>query len=131
MKKRPRKRGQLISAARDMVGAGKEKIVVSPAEYQAIKAGAIGKTDLVKILNNCNLESLREQATPKSQKKSLSAAQESLIIARARAGLDRTGQYSASALAERMGVSVKTIYNVVNDAGIKLSEQNQSGNSDV
>lgn len=110
-----KKRGQAIAAARNILGAGKERIDVSEKEYEAIQAGAISKTALTNILNNCNLDVLRERATPKN-KKTLSAAEKASILVLARSGV------GAAALSDRLQVSVKTIYKYLEEANIDVSK---------
>lgn len=65
-----RKIGQrALSAARDEVGsvARRERsIQITDREWEAIQSGAISKTQLTKILNNTDVDVLREKATPRT-----------------------------------------------------------------
>ena len=65
-----RKIGQrALSTARDDVGSVARRdrsIQITDREWEAIQSGAISKTQLKKILNNTDVDVLREKATPKA-----------------------------------------------------------------
>ena len=58
-------RGQALQDARLRTGAGKTRITVSDREWEAIQAGAISNHRLERILNNADMDSIRERATPR------------------------------------------------------------------
>ena len=65
-----RKIGQrALSSARDEVGSVARRdrsIQITDREWEAIQSGAISKTQLKKILNNADVDVLREKATPRA-----------------------------------------------------------------
>ncbi|MBR6640580.1 MAG: helix-turn-helix domain-containing protein [Clostridia bacterium] len=77
-------------------------INITDKEWEAIQAGAISENKLKKILNNSDVDSLRERAMPKATK-SLSAAQ----INRIKRLSD--SNFTLNQIAEKMGVSSATI----------------------
>ena len=98
-----------LSRARDRVGAKKKDklIKITPREWEAIQAGAIHKTTLKSILNNTDLNVVRNYATPKTMT-SLTPAKE----ARARAMIN-SGRYTQAEVARALGVSVSTIQRAI------------------
>lgn len=97
-----KKKGQLIIKARDAVGAHKPKIDISPNEWEAIQAGAIGSTKLRLILDNADPKVVKEYATPRNRT-TLPESKQQLIKTLANSG------YTQSEIADRIGVSVSTI----------------------
>ncbi|MFL5664906.1 MAG: helix-turn-helix domain-containing protein [Ktedonobacteraceae bacterium] len=57
-------KGQALKDARLRTGAGKTRITVTDREWEAIQAGAISNHRLERILNNADIDSIRERATP-------------------------------------------------------------------
>ena len=107
-----RKKGQqALNSARAKIGASgrKSKIVISEKEWEAINANAIKTTKLKSILNNTDLDVIKDFATPK-QSKGLSDAK----IARAKAML-ASGYYTQADVAEQFGISPTTLMRYVND----------------
>lgn len=93
-----------LSTARSDYGSVARRdrsIQINDKEWEAIQAGAISKTQLKKILNNADIDVLRERATPKSTK-SLSSAKISRIKAMAET-------YTIGEIAEKFGISPATV----------------------
>lgn len=61
-------KAQALTEARLRTGAGKERIEITDLEWQAIQAGAVSASRLTEILNNANMDRVRELATPKTTK---------------------------------------------------------------
>ena len=99
-------KGQALEEARLRTGAKKQTIEITDKEWEAIQAGAISQNTLTQILNNADLDAVKQLATPRSST-GLSAAK----TAQARARLDRG--YTLAEVAEQLGVSVTTINNAV------------------
>lgn len=57
-----------LGKARVVTGADKQKIDITPREWEAIQAGAIAKTNLRRILANTDLDKVKAYATPKPKK---------------------------------------------------------------
>lgn len=91
-----------LAAARASVGAGKQKIEITNREWEAIQAGAVHDSTLLKILANTDSKELRAKAMPRGT--TVSAAK----IARAKA-MRASGDYTWAELSEILGVSVTTL----------------------
>jgi hypothetical protein len=96
-------RAKALKAARIRVGAKKTQIKITAKEWEAIQAGAISKTQLEKILDNTDIEKVKELATPK-EKKGMSSAD----LSRAMSML-AGDKYSTADVARQLGVSVSTL----------------------
>lgn len=103
---RQRAKAVALTQARAEVGAGKDKIVISDKEWEAIQAHAISTSKLNEILNNTDMESVKKRAMPKGREKILSASDLNRMYAML-ANKNNTVQDVANAL----GVSVSTIHN--------------------
>lgn len=97
-------RQKALRAARERVGSDKEgrRVTITDREWEAIQAGAISHTMLSDILDNTDLDAIRQRATPRT-KKGLHPVSE----ARATAMLD--AGYTQAEIADALGVSPSTI----------------------
>lgn len=95
-------KAQALAGARDNVGASKQKVVISPAEWKAIQAGAVSSSKLKSILNNADMDQVRSVASPKASKE-MSTSKVSLAKSLAAVG------YTNAEIAERLGVSSSTV----------------------
>lgn len=95
-------KGQALAEARQRVGAKKERIPITPKEWEAIQAGAISNNVLMQILNNTDLDVIRQYATPKT-KTILSGAK----LSKAKLLLD--SGYTQAEVAESLGISTSTL----------------------
>jgi hypothetical protein len=95
-------KAKALKAARIRVGAKKTLIDITPKEWEAIQAGAISKTQLEKILENTDLDKIKELATPR-EKRGMSAGDYS------RALQMLANDYSRADVARQLGVSVSTL----------------------
>lgn len=95
---------QALTAARIEVGAKRKLIEINDREWEAIQAGAISETRLKQILNNTDIDKIKERATPRKMK-TLSGAQINKIKAMGASG------YSTAQIAKAMGVSPSTVSN--------------------
>jgi hypothetical protein len=94
-------KSQALEEARNRTGAKKKKIDITPDEWAAIQAGAISDTKLKSILDNADMDKVREYATPKN--KLLMSPNK---VARAQALLEK---YTRAEVAARLGVSLSTL----------------------
>lgn len=95
-------KGQALEEARNRVGAKKKRVEITPDEWKAIQAGAISDSKLNSILDNADMDKVREYATPKAK----------LLMTptrtnQAKALLDRG--YSRAEVAAKLGVSISTL----------------------
>ena len=95
-------RGQALAGARARVGAHKAVINISDKEWEAIQAGAVSKTTLEKILDNSNLDQVKQLATPRTDK-----VMSPGDISRAKS-LEASGRTQAE-IADILGVSTTTL----------------------
>lgn len=102
-------KNQTLEGARYRVGANKKvsNIVISDREWEAIQAGAISPTQLGNILNNTDMDRIRELATPRVKY----GMQPSQI---ATAKLMNNNGYTMAEIADRLGVSTSTISKAIN-----------------
>lgn len=107
-----RKVGQrALTNARDEVGSIKRSdrsIKITDQEWEAIQAGAISKTKLNDILNNTDVDKLKERAMPRSTV-ALSNAKVSQIKA-------MSGSFTIAQIAQKYNVSPATISKVLKES---------------
>lgn len=95
---------QALSKARNELNSVSRRdrsIKITDKEWEAIQAGAISENVLKKILDNTDVDTLRERATPRTTKE-LSSAKVSRIKA-------MSASYTLQQIADKMGVSVSTV----------------------
>lgn len=95
---------QALTQARAEVGAKRETIKITDREWEAIQAGAISENKLIQIIDNVDIDSLRQRAMPRATT-TLSTAKQNKIAAMNASG------YSTSEIAEALGVSTSTVSN--------------------
>lgn len=95
-------RNQALKTARARINAEKKIIDITPSEWEAIQAGAISGSKLSDILDNADIEKVKQLATPKQTKKMTSAK-----TARAK-NLYAAG-YTQAEIAQALGVSLSTL----------------------
>lgn len=98
---------QALTQARALVGAKREAIKITDREWEAIQAGAISENQLKQIINNADIDSLRQRAMPRSTT-TLSVAKQNKI-----ASMNASG-YSTSEIAEALGISTSTVHKYLN-----------------
>lgn len=101
-------KNRALSEARIKVGAKKEPIVISPAEWKAIQAGAISTSKLKDIISNSDLDTLKKLAMPK-ESRLISPAKKNQVRA-----LEARG-YSLSEIAEAVGISSSSVNDILKD----------------
>lgn len=98
--------GQALSEARIRTGASKQQIEITPREWEAIQAGAVSQNTLTQILNNTNLDVVKQYATPRDSQP-LSSAMKS------RASMMLKSGYTQSEVAESLGISTSTLSKLI------------------
>lgn len=93
---------QFLTAARLEVGAQRYKINITPKEWTAIQAGAISDSLLKQILDATDTNTVREYATPRSEK-GLSNTKITRLFSLRRSG------YSNAEIAESLNIPVSTV----------------------
>ena len=95
---------QALSKARselNSVSRRDRSIKITDKEWEAIQAGAVSENVLKKILDNTDVDNLRERATPRASKQLTQAK-----IAKIKA---MSASYTLQQIADKMGVSVSTV----------------------
>jgi hypothetical protein len=100
--------GLALTEARSRVGATKQKIKITDDEWAAIQSGAITASKLKAIIDNTDVEDLRERATPRNR-----PVMNSANLALAKSML--ASGYTAAEVASRLGVSTSTIYSALEE----------------
>lgn len=95
-------KGQALTEARLRTGAKKHRIEITLKEWTAIQSGAISNNVLTQILNNTDLDRVKELATPRTRK-SMTPTK----IARAKSMMSRG--YTQAQIADQLGVSIGTL----------------------
>ena len=101
-------KSRALEYARAVTGAGKQNIPISDREWEAIQAGAISDSKVREILNNTDIDKLRERAMPRSTTGMATAK-----VQRAQSMLDRG--YTWEEVASAMGVSVSTLKRAIDE----------------
>ena len=99
-----RLRQQALSAARQRFGANRQNVMVNitDREWDAIQAGAVSNSLLVRILANTDMDSVKQRALPKTEQ-AISTARQRRIKTLLSAG------YTVAEVAESVGVSTSTV----------------------
>jgi hypothetical protein len=100
-------RNQALAEARVRTGAKKTLVDITDREWEAIQAGAISPHKLKQIVDNANLDRIKQLATPRS-----TATLSSTKLKKAQVLLDSGA--SRADVAEALGVSVKVLTNAMN-----------------
>jgi hypothetical protein len=93
---------QALTEARNRTGAGKQRIKITPDEWEAVQANAISASKLNDILNNADMDLVKDLATPKNTKLMTTTKTN-----RAQAML--ASGYTRSEVASALGVSLSTL----------------------
>lgn len=88
--------------ARNRTGAGKQRIVFTDKEWEAIQAGAVSSSMVKQMLDNADMDRVKELATPRTGTVMTGAKQ-------ARAKAMQSSGFTPSEIAEALGVSVSTL----------------------
>jgi DNA-binding CsgD family transcriptional regulator len=105
-----RLKGQALAEARTRTGAKKQRIEFTPKEWEAVQAGAISPSKLNQILNNADLDQVKQLAMPR-QATVMTPATMSLAKSRLAAG------YTQAEVADMLGIPVSTL-----NTGLKREE---------
>ena len=104
--KKKKIRGQELNRARNLVGAKKDLVNITDSEWEAIQAHAVSSNVLTQIMNNTDMDKLKQRATPRT-----TVGMPAAKIARAKL-LARAG-FNQAEIAEQLHVSVTTLRNNV------------------
>ena len=98
---------QELTRARQVLGAsGKNtKIQLTDTQWEAIQAGAVSTNTQKEVIRYADKDRLRQLATPKTQSRSVTVAEASLIRSMAASG------NSQEEIAKALGISTSTVNN--------------------
>lgn len=99
---------QALDAARRQVGAKKEQVVITDSEWEAIQAGAISTNKLKKILDNADMDKVKQLATPKSSNKVNTQTINRIKTLKANG-------YTNAEIANKLGISTSTVIKNINN----------------
>ena len=94
---------KVLADARARTNAKKALINIEPNEWKAIQARAVSSTTLRKILNNTDMDKLKELATPRDTVSISNSTKAKLKAMKA------TGYYTIADMAEMTGISTSTV----------------------
>jgi hypothetical protein len=95
-------KGQALTEMRARTGAKKDQIKITPAQWDAIQAGAVSDSKLTQILGHADMDIVKKHATPKTEHMMTSAKTSKA------AGLLAAG-HTRSEVAKQLGVSLSTL----------------------
>lgn len=95
-------KSQALETARSRTGAKKTLVPISTTQWEAIQAGAVSKTMLKQILDNADIERVKELATPRQQLL-MGSAEKARAASLAKQGLTQ------AEIARVLGVSLTTL----------------------
>lgn len=95
-------RSQALITSRARTGAQRQRITLTPSEWEAIQAGAISNHKLTDILANADLDQIKQLATPRTN-----TVMNPTALARAKS-MHASG-YTAAEIASALGVATSTL----------------------
>lgn len=95
-------KGQALAEARTRTNAKKQRIELTTREWEAVQSGAISANTLTQILNNTDLDKIKQLATPRTTS-ALTAAKQTKAKAMITSG------YTQSEVADALGISTLTL----------------------
>lgn len=99
-------KSRAIDAARTKLKSTKPKIDITDREWEAIQSGGISKTKLAVILENADLDKLKERATPRVSR-TITPNMKALAKSMEASG------YTTAQIADRLGISASSVYTIV------------------
>uniref|UniRef100_A0AAU7GWX6 RNA-dependent RNA polymerase n=1 Tax=Streptomyces phage Scarif TaxID=3158858 RepID=A0AAU7GWX6_9CAUD len=98
-----KEKAKALQNARLRVGAKKDLVEITPREWEAIQAGAISNNKLEAILDNTDVDKIKELATPRD-KPVMDAAMKARAVA-----MLRNDRYTLAEVADQLGVSTSAL----------------------
>lgn len=92
-----------LNSARANLNAKSLHFDITDREWEAIQKGAVGSTDLKKIIAKCDSDRLKQLATPRAETQTVSASKISTMKSMQKSG------YTLAQIADKFGVSTSTV----------------------
>ena len=99
---------QALDKMRRQVGAKRELVQITDKEWEAIQAGAISTSKLKTIINNADMDKVKQLAMPRSTKQLSQAKINHMATLRA-------SGYTNAQIAQKLGVSASTVIKYLNE----------------
>ncbi len=99
---------QALDKMRRQVGAKRELVQITDKEWEAIQAGAISTSKLKTIINNSDMDKVKQLAMPRSTKQLSQAKINHMATLRA-------SGYTNAQIAQKLGVSASTVIKYLNE----------------
>lgn len=99
-------KGQALAEARARMNAKKQNIEITDREWEAIQAGAISTNTLTQILNNTDLDKVKQLATPRTSK-TMTPAKRQKAKSLLKAG------YTRSEIADALGIPTSALDDLI------------------
>ena len=103
-----KERQRALAASRAAVGAGRELVKISERQWEAIQAGAVSENVLKQILDNSDIDVVKQYATPRSTT-TLTPAKINKLKA-----MYESGNYTTYQIAQAIGISPSTVSRYLN-----------------
>lgn len=95
-------KGMALEESRNRTGAKKQRVEITPSEWEAIQSGAVSQNFLSKVLRNTDTATIKQLATPRA-----ATVMTDIKVARAKA-MEAAG-YTQADIAGALGIPVSTI----------------------
>lgn len=113
-------KSQALAEARVRFGAKKDRIDINDREWEAIQNGAISSTKLKAIMENTDIDALRDRAMPRDYKNTISPSKERMIRLRQKNG------YNIETIADTLGLSTTAVKKFMVEYRGKLTTSEQA-----
>lgn len=103
-----KERQRALAASRAAVGAGRELVKISDRQWEAIQAGAISENVLKQILDNSDIDVVKQLAMPRTTTTLTPAKLNKLKV------MYESGNYTTYQIAQSLGISSSTVSRYLN-----------------
>lgn len=103
-----KERQRALASSRAAVGAGRELVKISGRQWEAIQAGAISENVLKQILDNSDIDAVKQLAMPRATTTLTAAKINKLKV------MYESGNYTTSQIAQSLGISSSTVSRYLN-----------------
>lgn len=103
-----KERQRALASSRAAVGAGRELVKISGRQWEAIQAGAISENVLKQILDNSDIDAVKQLAMPRATTTLTAAKINKLKV------MYGSGNYTTSQIAQSLGISSSTVSRYLN-----------------
>ena len=98
-----KERQRALAASRAVVGAGRELVKISDRQWEAIQAGAVSENVLKQILDNSDIDAVKQRAMPRTTTTLTPAKISKLKV------MYESGNYTTYQIAQSLGISSSTV----------------------